>query len=115
MPIPLKPDIKSRMSREDVVGAAPTTSEWSTMLLLTNVSHIRGLMVCRNMASLGQNELSGEITFLVNINAQWTHDVIMSLLRKNTLPRRFDVIMTFSLRRVSAIFVLVLVLDNFYL
>ena len=40
------------MENEDVVGAAPagdapTTSEWSTILLPTNVSYIRDFMVTR--------------------------------------------------------------------
>ena len=45
LPNPLKPDVKSKMKsigvdHSDVVGAAPTTSEWSTILLPTKVQLI---------------------------------------------------------------------------
>ena len=44
LPNSLEPGVKSRMKNEDVapVGAAPTTSEWSKILLPT---YIRGLSV----------------------------------------------------------------------
>ena len=49
-------EARCQVESEDVVGAAPTgdaptTSEWSTVLLLTDVSYIRELMVIPNLHS----------------------------------------------------------------
>ena len=48
LPNPLKTDVK--IENEDVIGAAPTgdaptTSEWSTILLFSTVSYIKRLTV----------------------------------------------------------------------
>ena len=74
-------EARCSVGNEDVVGAAPTTSEWSTIMLIANVRLI--LEIWRYLLTPGDTRRNNNVV-------------------KMTSRRCFDVIMTFLLRRESA-------------
>ena len=74
-------EARCSVGNEDVVGAAPTTSEWSTIMLIANVRLI--LEIWRYLLTPGDTRRNNYVV-------------------KMTSRRCFDVIMTFLLRRESA-------------